>query len=97
MRVELKEFVSMMSAPASRYAWCIAVRLGKAKQVVVPFLQNTGIGKSFSSEIFFGKAVLLDHGAHGSVENHDSVVENFFNVHYRNKIFMKTKVIKKRK
>ena len=73
------------------------LRLGKAKQVVVPFLQNTGIGKSFSSEIFFGKAVLLDHGAHGSVENHDSVVENFFNVHYRNKIFMKTKVIKKRK
>ena len=37
--------------------------------------------ESLPAVVVFGKFVALDHGAHGAVENHDALIESFFDVH----------------
>jgi hypothetical protein len=64
MLFALNVFVSIISAPASRY-FCVNFTnnfgLGKTKQIVVPFEQIGPIGKTATSIVFFLKIILLDH------------------------------------
>ena len=46
------------------------------EHVVVALHLSGGIGKSCSSEIVFIKSVTLYHGSHGTIEHHDTLLDN---------------------
>ena len=51
------------------------------EHVVVALHLCCGVGKTAASEILFRKAVFLNHGAHGSIENQNTFLSNIFNIH----------------
>ena len=78
MLLALNVFVSMMSAPASRYArWIFSMASGcvSDEQVVAPFQRHLMVGEAFAAELALAKAERLDDGPHGAVEDQNPVVE----------------------
>ena len=47
-------------------------RLRDGQQVVVSFERIGVLGEALAPEIFLGQAMLLDHGAHCTVQNKDA-------------------------
>ena len=76
IRFELKVFVVMISAPASRYCLCIPRMISGfvIDRISVPFPRSGMIPEFLAAEIGFLQFLLLDHGSHGSVEGTKCVV-----------------------
>ena len=53
------------------------VGLGQDEQVVVALQVARPVGEALAAEVGLGQLVLLDHGAHGAVEDEDALGELF--------------------
>ena len=74
--LELNVFVSMMSAPASRYCrWmsCDDLRLRQIERIVVQAQISRMIGKFLAAVIGLLEVPRLNHRAHGAIEQQDAL------------------------
>ena len=78
MRVAVKVLVSMMSAPASRYApWIARTMSGRVsdRQVVVAAQVAGVVGEALAAEVGLDQLVALDERAHRAVHDHDPLAQ----------------------
>ena len=78
MDVALKVLVLTISAPASMNSrWMSPINAGRviASRSLQPLRSRGEVGETLAAIGGFVQLVLLDHGAHGTVEHHDALLE----------------------
>ena len=74
----VKVFVSMMSAPASRYRrWIFSMTSGWVSDStsLLPFRSFGWSLNRVAAEVGLGQAFGLEHRAHGPVDDHDALLQ----------------------